>query len=403
MKGLIHLKRAILITVILTAILAVISGCEKRGQQGFQRPPASVSVATAVQQDAPVYIDSVGKTVAREVVSIQPQVSGKITKIHFVDGAELKKGDMLFTIDPAPYRAQLESAEGTLAEKKAALELAKLQLDRYAELLATNSVSQYDYDQRKNAYDIAEAQLQQSQAAVETARINLDYCFIRSPIDGRAGQRLVDVGNVVTFLGSLSGLASAGQQNAGNAGAGNTGALLVIQRLDPIYADFTITENELTSVQQKMKNGSLKAEVRLPGEQDKPREGEVSFLDNAVQEGTGTVKLRATIRNGDHHFWPGRFVKVRLVLDTIREAVLIPASAPQMSAKGMFVYVIKDDSTAELRPVELGQRQGDLVVVNQGLKSGERVVVTGQLAVTPDAKVQVKESAALAAKNGRGS
>ena len=382
MKGLIQLKKANLIIILSAAILAFISGCEKRTPSGFQRPPASVSVATAVQQDVPVYIDNVGKTVAREVVSIQPQVSGRITEIHFVDGAELKKGDMLFTIDPKPYKAQLDSAEATLAEKKAALELAKLQLNRYAELLTTKSVSQYDYDQRKNAYDIAEAQVQQSEAAVDTAKINLDYCFIRSPIDGRAGQRLVDIGNVV---------------------AANIGSLLVIQRLDPIYADFTITENELTSVQQKMKNNALKAEVRLPDDSEKPREGEVSFLDNAVQETTGTVKLRATIPNSDHRFWPGRFVRVRLILETIRGAVLISAAAPQRSAKGMFVYVVNNDSVAQLRPVKLGQRQEDLVVVDEGLKAGERVVVSGQLAVTPDAKVQVQESTALAAKDGGGS
>ncbi len=376
------MKKANLIIILSAAILAFISGCEKRAPSGFERPPASVSVAAATQQDVPVYIDNVGKTVAREVVSIQPQVSGRITEIHFEDGAELKKGDMLFTIDPDPYKAQLDSAKATLAEKKAALELAKLQLDRYEELLRTQSVSQYDYDQRKNAYDIAEAQVQQAAAAVDTAKINLDYCFIRSPIDGRAGQRLVDIGNVV---------------------AANTGSLLVIQRLDPIYADFTITENELTSVQQKMKNGALKAEVRLPDDSEKPREGEVSFLDNAVQETTGTVKLRATIPNSDHRFWPGRFVRVRLILETIHGAVLIPAAAPQKSAKGMFVYVVNNDSIAELRPVKLGQRQEDLVVVDEGLKPGERVVVSGQLAVTPDAKVQVQEPGALAAKNGGGS
>jgi membrane fusion protein, multidrug efflux system len=382
MKGLIQLKKANLIIIVSAAILAFISGCEKRNPSGFQRPPASVSVATATQQDVPVYIDNVGKTVAREVVSIQPQASGRITEIHFDDGAELKTGDMLFTIDPEPYKAQLDSAKATLAEKKAALELAKLQLDRYAELLRTQSVSQYDYDQRKNAYDIAEAQVQQAAAAVDTAKINLDYCFIQSPIDGRAGQRLVDIGNVV---------------------AANTGSLLVIQRLDPIYADFTITENELTSVQQKMKNNALKAEVRLPDDSGKPREGEVSFLDNAVQETTGTVKLRATIPNSDHRFWPGRFVRVRLILETISGAVLIPASAPQRSAKGMFVYVVNDDSIAELRSVKLGQRQEDLIVVDEGLKPGERVVVSGQLAVTPDAKVQVQEPGALAAKSGGGS
>ncbi len=360
-------------------IITSVSGCERKTPMSFQRPPASVSVATAIQKDAPVYIDTVGKTVAREVVSIQPQVSGRITKIHFTDGADLKKGDMLFTIDPEPYRAQLASAEGTLAEKKAALQLAKLQLDRYEDLLKTKSVSQYDYDQRKNAYDIAVAQVKQSEAAVETAKINLAYCFIRSPIDGRAGQRLVDIGNVV---------------------AANVGSLLIIQRLDPIYADFTITETELTSVQEKMKKGALKAEVRLPDDSEKPREGEVSFLDNAVQETTGTVKLRATLPNGDHRFWPGRFVRVRLVLETIHDAVLIPAAAPQKSAKGMFVYVVNDDSVAQLRPVKLGQRQEDMVVVEQGLKAGEHVIVSGQLAVMPDAKVQVKESGALASQTG---
>jgi len=347
-----------------------LAGCGRNDPSSFQRPPAPVSVVAAVKQDVPVYLDSIGKTVAREVVSIQPQVSGRITEIHFTDGADLKTGDPLFTIDPRPYQAQLASAEATLAEKKAALDLAKIQFARYADLLKTNSVSQQDYDQRKNTLDMAEAQVQQSQAAVETARLNLDYCSISSPIDGRAGQRLVDIGNVV---------------------AANTGSLLVIQRLNPIYADFTITESDLTDVQRNMERKTLKVEARLPDEPDKPRQGKLSFLDNAVQDTTGTVKLRATIPNEDHYFWPGRFVRVRLVLRTLRGAVLVPAAAPQMSAKGPFVYVVKEDSTAELRPVKLGQRQDELVVVDEGLKPGERVVVSGQLAVMPGGKVNTEE------------
>jgi multidrug efflux system membrane fusion protein len=359
-------------------------------------------VTEAVKQDVPVYIDSVGKTVAREVVSIQPQVSGRITKIHFKDGADLKKGDLLFTIDPRPYEAQLASAEATLAEKKAALELAKIQFDRYAGLRATNSVSQQEFDQRKNVFDIAEAQVKQSQAAVETARLNLEYCTIRSPIDGRAGQRLVDVGNVVTaYLGSFSAAntgstaaASTGSTVAastGSAAGGNTRSLLVIQRLNPIYTDFTITENELTEVQRNMERGTLKVEVRLPDEPNKPREGELSFLDNAVQEGTGTVKLRATTPNRDLTFWPGRFVRIRLILSTLEGAVVVPAIAPQMSAKGPFVYVVKEDATAEMRPVKLGQRQDEFVVIAQGLKPGEKVVIAGQIGVTPGGKVHVEE------------
>ncbi len=363
--------KAFLMACLLATVLA---GCDKQTQSGLTRPPAPVSVVEAVTQDVPVYLDSVGKTVASEVVSIQPQVSGRITAIHFIDGADLKTGDLLFTIDTRPYEAQLHSAEATLAQNKAQLDLARIQFSRYAELLETKSVSQQDYDQRKNALDVAEAQVQQSQAAVETARLNLEYCTIRSPINGRAGQRLVDLGNVV---------------------AANTGSLLVIERLDPIYADFTITENDLTAVQRNMQGGTLKVEVRLPDEPRKPMDGNLTFVDNAVQDGTGTVKLRATIPNGDHYFWPGRFVKVRLVLSTIQGAVLIPAAAPQRSAKGPFVYVVNEDSTAELRPVKLGQRQDELVVVDEGLKPGERVVVNGQLGVMPGGKVHIEEPRAV--------
>jgi len=368
-----------LVAILLAA--ALLAGCEKNAQSESARPPAPVSVATAVTQDVPVYIDAIGKSVATEVVSIQPQVSGRIVERHFTDGANLKKGDLLFVIDPRPYEAQLHSAEATLAQNKAQLDLAKLQFNRYSELLRTNSVSQQDYDQRKNTMEVAEALVQQSEAAVETAKLNLEYCTIRSPIDGRAGQRLVDVGNVV---------------------AANTGSLLVIQKMDPIYADFTITEDDLTAVQRNMREGTLKVEVHLPDEPSEPREGTLTFLDNAVQEGTGTVKLRSTIPNSDHFFWPGRFVKVRLILKTLPKAVLVPATAPQMSANGTFVYVVKEDSTAELRPVKLGQRQGDLVVVEQGLQPGERVVTTGQLAVMPGLKVHVEDGRSVTSPEATG-
>ncbi len=357
-----------LVLVWIAAFMLV--GCEKNAPPAFERPPAPVSVAKAVSRDVSVYLNSVGKSVATEVVSIQPQVSGRITEIHFTDGADVKTGELLFTIDPRPYQAQLHAAEATLSQNKALRDLAKIQFDRYAELLQTKSVSQQDYDQRKNTLDVAEAQVQQSEAAVETARLNLEYCSIRSPIDGRAGQRLVDVGNVV---------------------AANMGSLLVIERLDPIYADFTITENDLTAVQQDMQQGTLQVQVRLPDAPGKPRDGKLTFMDNAVQDGTGTVKLRATIPNSDHYFWPGRFVKVRLILSTLQGAVLVPAAAPQMSPKGSFVYVVKEDSVAELRPVKLGQRQEELVVVAQGLTPGEQVVINGQIGVTPEGKVRVDQ------------
>ena len=368
--------RALVVAGVLTIALV---GCEKKAPTAFKRPPAAVTVVKAVSEDVPVYIDSVGKSVAIEVVSIQPQVSGRITEIHFTDGADLKKGDLLFTIDPRPYEAALHVAEATLAEKKAALELAKIQFKRYAGLRESKSVSQSDYDQKKSALDIDEAQVREAQAQVETAWLNLQYCTIRSPIDGRAGQRLVDVGNVV---------------------AANTGSLLVIARLNPIYADFTIPEQDLTVVQRNMHKGTLKVEVRLPDQAGKARSGKLTFLDNSVQADVGTVKLRATVPNGDHHFWPGRFVKVRLILRTIKDAVLVPAAAPQMSAKGTFVYVVNADSTAQLRPVKLGQRQKDLVVVTKGLQPGETVILKGQLAVMPGGKVRIKETRTVEKAHG---
>jgi len=353
--------------IVVSASLVIAAGCKKQAPQSFERPPAPVSVAEAVARDVPLYLDQVGKVVARELVDVKPQLSGRILQIHFTDGGDVRKGQLLFTIDPRPFQAQLAAAQGTVAQSKAMLDFARIQVDRAAGLIQTKAISQLEYDQRKNALAVARAQIQQGEAAVETARLNLQYCQIQSPIDGRAGRRLVDPGNVVKE---------------------NETTLLTIQRLDPIYADFTVTENDLTAVQRNMRSGALQAEVRLPDEPDKPIAGALTFLDNSVQRETGTVGLRATVANPEHRLWPGRFVNVRLVLSTLPNAVLVPAVAPQMSAKGSFVYVVKADSTAELRPVVTGQRQGDLVVISQGVKPGEKVVVSGQLGVTPGGKVR---------------
>lgn len=352
---------------------ALFAGCGKKEPANFARPPAPVTVTSAKNQDVPLYIDAVGKIVAREVVSIQPQVSGRITQIHFTDGADVKVGALLFTIDPRPYQAQLQHAEANLAQAEAGLSLAKITFARVESVSDPRAVSRQEYDTKKSAVESAEALVKQNRAALESARINLDYCTIRAPINGRIGQRAVDVGNVV---------------------AANSGSLLVIQRLDPIYADFSVTENDLTAVQRNMAQRSLRVEVRLPDEAAGAREGKLAFLDNSIQEGAGTVKLRATLANGDRRFWPGRFAKVRLVLATRRDAVLVPAEAPQLSAKGSFVFVIKNDSSAELRPVKLGQRHGAAIVIEDGVKVGEQVVVKGQLGVTPGGKVRVTEPTA---------
>ena len=389
------------------------AGCRSGAQQNFERPPAPVQVTVALSQDVPTYLDAIGKTVAREVVSIQPQVSGRIVKIHFTDGTNVKRNQLLFTIDPKPFEASVREAQAKLsqsvalkrqAEANLAREVAqanwgRVQVDRYAKLVEQGVVPREQYEQLRANYDSLKAtaeaarsavgsaneQIKADAAAVETAKVQLSYCYIRSPIEGRAGQRLVDIGNVVNPGGG--GIPGA---SAINGGPASSNSLLVIEKLDPIYADFTISQNNLTAVQEEMRNGTLKTEVRFPDSADEPVVGQLTFLDVSVQQATGQVSLRATIPNAGHRFWPGRFVNIRLILSTIHQAVLVPATAPQMSAKGAFVYVVKQDATAEQRPVTLGQRQGDLIVVEQGVTAGEQVVTLGQLGVTPGGKVRIE-------------
>src|SRR5437868_1560222 len=353
-----------------------LAACNRNNVQaaGPSGPPAPlVTVVQANAQDVPRYLDEIGRNGAYESVTVTPQVGGRIVERHFQDGENLKKGQLLFVIDPRPYKAQLDSAQATLAQTKAALDLAKIQFSRDQEIIGTRAISKQDYDTKKNTVDVDQAQVAAAEAALETAKLNLEYCYIHSPIDGRAGARLVDTGNVVQA---------------------NASSLLSIQRVDPIYANFTITERDLPEVQKQMARGGLKALVRLPSDPEgATRIGRIEFLDNTVQNGSGTVNLRATISNPDRHFWPGQFVDVKLVLRTEKAAVLVPSQATQISQQGTFVYVVKPDDTAELRPVKLGQRQGEQVVVTEGLAANERVVLAGQMLVRPGGKVRVASPA----------
>ena len=360
----------------LTLLLMITVACSRGNVQASApaMPPPLVTVTKAMAQDVPLYLDEIGRNAAFESVTVTPQVSGRIVERRFRDGENLTKGQLLFVIDPRPYKAQEDAAKANLAQAKAALDLAKIQFARDEQIIGSRAISQQDYDTKKNTVDVNQAQVDAAEAALETAKLNLEYCYVHSPINGRAGARLVDVGNVV-------------QPNATS--------LLSIQRLDPIYANFTITERDLPEVQKQMTLGNLKAMVRLPSDPaDGARAGRIEFLDNAVQNSTGTVNLRATISNPDRHFWPGQFVDVKLVLNTQRAAVLIPNEAAQISQKGPFVYVVKPDDTAELRVVTLGQRQGNDVVVTGGLSADERIVVAGQMTVRPGGKVHVAASSA---------
>jgi membrane fusion protein, multidrug efflux system len=370
------------VEVLVKAVPAIVAvalagaGCQKKPPEERPLPPL-VAVAEAIGRDVPEYLDEIGTCTAFEVVSIRAQASGRIEKIHFKDGADVKTGDLLFTIDPRPYEAALHQAEASLAQGKAGLVLAQQEFERAKTLLPTKAISKEDYETRESTVAVDEAMVQAGEAAVEVAKVNLDYCIIRSPIDGRTGEALLDQGNLVTANSAVS--------------------MLVITRLDPIYADFTITERDLGEVRRRMSDGTLRTQVGIPDDPAALRDGDLTFLDNTVQDASGRVKLRATIRNADRVFWPGQFVKVRLVLAVQKGAVLVPAAAAQVSQKGPYVFVITPESKAELRLVKLGQRQGDLVVVTEGLKAGEKVVISGALAVSPGAPVRATAPDAQAA------
>src|SRR2546425_2449251 len=318
------------------------------------KPPARpVLVAQVVTKDVPVYLDEIGTCAAYETVQVQAQVSGQIIARHFQDGSDVKQGDPLFTIDPRPYQAAVDQAKAQAA-------LDQVTLKRQEDLRARKVISQQDYD-------IAVANAQKSQAATEAAQVNLDYCYIKSPINGRVGLRNVDVGNLV---------------------GPSSPPLVTIQGLDPIYTDFTVAENDLPLVRKYLAGSNVKVETYLADGSIAPRVGDLYFIDHAVQPGSGTVKARGVTPNPDRALWPSEFVLVRFILDTLKNATLVPSQAVQVSQSGPFVFVVKSDNTVDLRPVTPGQRQdGDLTVIESGVKAGETVIVTGQLALSPGAKI----------------
>src|SRR6184192_1660494 len=337
--------------------------------EAAQPPVRSVLVAKVITKDVPLYLDEIGTCAAYETVQVQAQVSGQIITRDFQDGSDVKKGDLLFTIDPRPYQATLDQAKA-----QAALDQATLK--RQEDLRARKVISQQDYD-------TAVANSRKSQAAAEAAQVNLDYCYIKSPINGRVGLRNVDVGNLV---------------------GPSIPPLVIIQGLDPIYTDFTVAENDLPLVRKYLGGPNVKVQTYLADGSIAPRTGDLYFIDNAVQPGSGTVKARGVTPNPDRALWPSEFVRVRFILDMLKNATLVPSQAVQVSQSGPFVFVVKPDNTVELRAVKPGQLQdGDLVVLENGVKPGETVVVTGQLALSPGAKVAPQPYAAQTPQQSAGS
>jgi len=365
-----------LLFIVLAAFVLFRAFRERANSAKAAQPPSRpVLVAKVITKDVPLYLDEIGTCSAYETVQVQAQVSGQIMARHFQDGADVKQSDLLFTIDPRPYQAALDQAQGQLAQAQSQLILDQITLKRQQELRARNVISPQDLDTAQATVKSDEAKVKTAEGVVAAAQVNLDYCNIRSPINGRAGLRLVDVGNVVT---------------GGNGGGGGA-VLLTIQGLDPIYTDFTVAETDLALVRRYLGGPNVKVETRSADGSMPPRLGDLYFIDTAVQPGAGTVKARAVTPNPDHALWPLEFVRVRFILDLFKDATLVPSQAVQISQNGPFVFVVKPDNTVDLRRVKPGQRQdGDMTVLQSGVQAGETVVVTGQLALAPGTKVDPK-------------
>ena len=357
---------------LLSATAIFLSGC---GQQSTTTPgpPAAKNVlVTKVRAaDVPVQIHEFGRVVSPEAVNIQPQVSGRITEVHFVEGQEVKKGDLLFVIDPRPFQAQLEQSQAQLVSDSAQLALDQRNLERDEQIGTKHFVSEQQIDTDKANVDNFKGAVARDQASIDLAKLNLEYCYVRSPGNGRTGRRLVDPGNYVATGGST---------------------LVNIQLQDPVYVDFNISENDLARLRENMNQGNpLKVEVIAPTQPDIAKAGKLSFFDNSVSTQAGTVLLRATIPNEDRYLWPGQYVNVTLTLQILKDALVVPSQTVQLGGKGTYLFVVKPDNTVEQRLVPSGVRYQDLVVVPQGVQAGETVVVEGQIALANGTKVNPKE------------
>jgi len=369
---------AVVVLVVLGAATAAyfVNDSKAKEKKGGRAPAAvPVSVEPALQQTVPVRLQAIGNVEPYSTVALKARVDGQIMAVNFKEGQEVRKGEVLFRIDPRPFDAALKQAEANAMRDAAARDQARSQERRYQELLEKNFVSKEAYAQIRTNAETAEATVKASQAALENARINLAYCTIASPLDGYVGKTLLQVGNLVK--------------------ANDVSALVVINQVRPIYVNFAVPEQTLASVRQYMAAGPLAVEVSPSGDAKIVTEGRLIFVDNAVDPSTGTIRLRAQFDNKDIALWPGQFVNVRVRLFEQQDAILIPARSVQTGPNGQYVYVVKADKTAELRKITVERNEGERVVV-KGLQKDEQVVTRGALRLAPGTRVEIRSAAEAA-------
>lgn len=370
------LKYVFWIGLVLAATFLIVKGCSRKPPEK-KILPKIVKATKAEQRDADIFIESFGNLYSPYNVNIMSQVTGEIKEVHFKDGDIVKKGDMLFTIDPSQYKATLEKAEAQLIQDLANLKLNKDTLERNRTLLDKELISQQDFEKYETNVTSNEAMIKFDNANIDLANINLGYCYIASPIDGICGKRQVDPGNIVM--------------------ANNGPTLVNIKTIDPLYVDFTIPERDLDNIRDAMSKSQLKVLITVEKEGQNSdadsHEGELHFLDNSIDNTTGTILLRAVVPNSDTGLWAGQFVRVRLILRKKQNAVMIPYEAMQVGQKEgalyNYVFVVTPGNKAEQREITAGNKIDDHIIVEKGLKAGEVVVTAGQMGLRPGADVEI--------------
>ncbi len=365
----------VLVIVIGAALYYVFSGSpapQNRSRFGAEGGPVPVLVTAATKSDVPVYLDAVGTIKALNTVTVSPQVDGKLLSVGFKEGDDVKKGDVLAQIDPITYQAQLDQAIAKKAQDEAQLANAKLDLDRYEKLAATNAINRQQADTQKALVAQDEALVKSDQAAIESAQATLGYTTIVAPIAGRTGIRQVDEGNIVH--------------------ASSSPAIVVITQIQPISVIFNLPQQNIEEVNAAFAKGPLQVDSLHPDNNAVIESGKLTVVDNQVDQTTGTVKLKAEFPNAGLQLWPGQFVNIRLLIDTLKGVVTIPTGAVQRGPNGTFVYTIKDDNTASMRPIVVQKQDETQTVVKSGLAVGERVVTTGFVRLTDGSKITIGSS-----------
>jgi len=366
-----HLYIQGIVTLLLAAGMVA---CNSDAAPPPSAPPVPVTTAAVVTKNVPIQIRAIGSVEAYSNVAVKTQVTGELTGVYFKEGDDVKKGQLLFTLDKRALEAALKQAEGALARDEAQAANARTQAKRYQSLFAAGVVSKEQFDQIESNADALDAAVVADKAAVENAKVQLVYCTIYSPINGHAGTLMIHQGNMIK--------------------ANDTPFLVSLNQVEPIYVTFTVPEQNLADIKRYSSKGTLTVQAIIPNDNRGPATGRLSFVDNTVDTATGTIRLKGEFANADRRLWPGQYVDVVMTLADQPNAIVIPSQAVQNGQQGPFVFVVKPDMTVEARSVSVNRSSDGQAVIDKGLNPGEQIVTDGQLRLVPGSKVEQKQAAA---------